>query len=332
MTDHTSKTLWRRLALAGCVAALALPAAAQQARAPKGPIEITVGTSPGGTPDVIMRRVAKMLADEKIVDLPMAVVNRTGGSWTVSNNFVMGKKGDEQIIYCYAAPVFTSPIVQGTANVYDKFTPIAIFVQGDLMVIVQPDQPAKTLKDLMAVAKQKERSIKVAGAQLGATDSQAIGILEKAAGVKFNYVAFDGGGAAMATFLGKNVDIVILNPDEALPHIKAGKAKALAVLSSARRTEPDFKDVPTAKEQGISAEWGQAWGIAGPPGLDPAVAKWWEQKIVQLTNTAAWKKALADNYHRGEVVIGDKLKPWLDAHYKMHLTTLKDLGIAKEQK
>ena len=172
----------------------------------------------------------------------------------------------------------------------------------------------------------------MAGAQLGATDSQAIGIIEKAAGVKFNYVAFDGGGAAVAAFLGKNVDIVILNPDEALPHIKAGKAKALAVLSETRRTEADFKDVPTAKELGINAVWGQSWGIAGPPDMDPAVAAWWEQQITKLVATAAWKKALADNYHRGDFYIGAKLKTWLKQHDDIHMQTLKDLGVAKEVK
>src|SRR3712207_1542898 len=65
-------------------------------KAPTGPIEITSGTSPGGTPDVLMRRAAKILNDEKIITNPLVVQNRTGGSWMVAANWVLNKKGAEK--------------------------------------------------------------------------------------------------------------------------------------------------------------------------------------------------------------------------------------------
>lgn len=334
MPAHASapRTISAFAVAAALSAAVALPTGAfAQERAPKGPIEITVGSSAGGTPDVLMRRVAKVLADERIVENPIVVVNRTGGSWTVASNWVLNKKGDENTLMTLAQPMLTTPIVQGQANVYDRLTPIAMFIQADLVVLVQPNHPANSLKELVEIAKQRPRSVKVAGANVGSTDSMATGLIEKAAGVKMNYVGFDGGGAAQAAFLGGNVDMVILNPDEALPHVKTGKGKILAILSAQRRTEPELKDIPTAKEQGFDVLWGQAWGLAGSPGLDAAIAKWWEGKIAQLAKTQAWADINKSNFLRSEVVTGPALKPWLDDYVRQHVSILQDLGIAKPQ-
>ena len=92
-----ARTLAALLAL-GVVAALAPTPVTAQGKAPTGPIEITVGSSPGGTPDVIMRNVVKIMTEEKIVPNPVVVQNRTGGSWANAYNHVLGKKGDENTL------------------------------------------------------------------------------------------------------------------------------------------------------------------------------------------------------------------------------------------
>ena len=138
--------------------------------APTGPIEITSGTSPGGTPDVLMRRAAKILNDEKIITNPIVVQNRTGGSWTVAANWVLNKKGDPNTVLTIAQPIITTPITQGQPTTYDKITPIGMFIQGDLIIVAQPNSPAKNFKEFVDLAKQRERSVKVAGAQAGSTD------------------------------------------------------------------------------------------------------------------------------------------------------------------
>ena len=94
------------------VAAVALsialaPSAIAQMKAPKGPVEITVGSGPGGTPDVIMRNIVKIMTEEKIVTIPVVVQNRVGGSHSNAYNYVLGKKGDENLLLTLASPVFT---------------------------------------------------------------------------------------------------------------------------------------------------------------------------------------------------------------------------------
>ncbi len=300
------------------------------AEGPKGPVEITVGSSAGGTPDIIMRRVAKILNDEKIVEQPIVIQNRAGGSWTVAANWVLGKKGGYDTLLAIAQPVLTTPIVQGMKNTIDQVVPIAVFVQGDLAVLVQPDAPFKSLSDFIEAARKNPRGLKFAGAQVGGTDQMVVGLLEKATNVKFNYIPYDGGGAATAAFLGRNVDGVVLALDEALPLLQSNKVKALAVLSEKRRTANEFKDVPTAKEQGINLVWGQFWGLAGAPGMEPALAKWWSDRLQKMVATKSWKEMVDANFQRSEFIDYQNAGKYFDEQYKAYLQVLRDLGLSKQ--
>ena len=303
---------------------------AEAAEGPQGPVEITVGTGAGGTPDVIMRRVAKILGEEKLVEQPIVIQNRTGGSWMVAVNWVLSKKGGYDNLMGIAAPVFTTPIVQGLKNAYDQLVPIAVFVQGDLMLVAQPDSPFKSLKDFVDAAKKNPRGLKFSGSQTGSTDHMVVGLLEKAAGVKFNYIPYDSGSAATASFLGKNVDGLVLALDEAMPLIQSGKVKPLAVLTEKRRTNKELKDFPTAKEQGIDLVFGQFWGLSGAPGIDPALVKWWNDRLQKMTAAKAWKDAIDANFQRSDFIDHTKAAGYMENGYKQYLQVLRDLGLAKQ--
>lgn len=311
----------------GLMLTTSLPTMAQT-RAPVGNIEITVGTSPGGTPDVIMRQVARILNDQGIVDLPMVVQNRTGGSWAISANYVIGRPGDENLLYAIAQPVFTTPITQGLDTFHDKITPIAMFVQGDLIVVTHAGSE-ESLSGFIERARAEALSVSVAGAQAGSTDQIAVSLIEDAAGVEFNYIPYDGGSAALAAFLGGNSDLVVLPPSEALPLMEAGQIKPLAVLSEKRRTEAELADIPTAREEGVDAIWGQSWGIAGPPGMDPELARWWSERVGELVQSDAWAAVAAENYWRRDFVGIDDVEAKIEELFNEHLEVLRDLGLAQ---
>ena len=118
-------------------------AAQSEMRAPEGPIEITVGAGAGGSPDVIMRTIAKIMNDEGIVENPIVVQNRTGGGHSNAYNYVLGRPGDENTLLTLASPVFTTPIVQGTPSAIDQVTPIAGFIQSELVLLTTPDSPLR---------------------------------------------------------------------------------------------------------------------------------------------------------------------------------------------
>jgi len=308
---------------------LSSPALAQ-GKAPKGPVEITVGSSAGGTPDVIMRTVVKILSEEKIATVPVAVQNRPGGSWANAYNFVLGKKGDENVLLTLASPVFLTPIQQGQPSVVDQLTPIAGFIQSELVLLVQPNSPYKTMKDLIEAAKANPGKLRVAGAQTASTDHLATALIEKAGGVKLTYIPYDGGSAALASFLGGNVEITYGTLEEGLPVFQSGKARALAIMSAKRRPEAAYKDIPTMKELGYDVEFGQFWGVAGPPGMDPEVAKWWEDKFQKVVATKAWKDGLTQRFQRSDFYGGAKAAQYFKAEQTKFRNLMEAVGLAKK--
>jgi putative tricarboxylic transport membrane protein len=270
---------------------------AQDAGAPEGPIEITVASSAGSTPDVLMRQMAEILNTQGIVENPIVIVNRPGGAWSIGMNYVLERAGDANTLMAFAEPVISTPIVQGAEPSFDDLTALGIFVQTQLVVLAQPDHEANTLAELVEIARAEPGAVLVSGANSGSTDDQVRGLIEQAAGVTLTYVPHDGGGAATATFLGGNTDIITLTIDEALPLIEAGTAKPLAILNEERRTEEGLADIPTATEQGIEVVWGQYFGVMGTGDLDPATVAWWDDKIGQLVETPEWQALAEANYY-----------------------------------
>jgi putative tricarboxylic transport membrane protein len=300
-----------------------------QGKAPKGPVEVTVASGAGGSPDVIIRNVLKIMNDDKIITVPAAVQNRAGGSGAVGYNHVLGKAGDENLLFVINQPVFTTPIMQGTPSVIDQLVPIALFIQSELVFLGQPNGP-KTMKEFVEAAKATPGKMRVAGAQAGGTDNIATALIEKAGGVKLTYVPFDSGSAALAAFLGGNVEGVFATLEEGLQQIQGGKARPLAILSEKRRTEAAYKDVPTAKEQGYEAVFGQEWGVALPPKTDPEVAKWWEDKFRKVVATKAWQDGLAEKFQRSDFIGMDGIKAHNTKMQDMYRALMADIGLAKK--
>jgi putative tricarboxylic transport membrane protein len=298
-------------------------------RAPQGDIEITVGSSAGATPDMLMRGVAKILNDEGLVEQPVVVVNRRGGAWMVASNYVLRRAGDENLLYALVPTIYTVPIVQGLPNTYDRTTPLSYLMKMDLIVLGQPDSPSSDLAELVALAKQRERSVSVAGANVGSTDHMVTALIETTAGVKFNYVPFDGGGGVIATFLGGNVDVITLTVDEAYPLLQAGSVKPLAILSETRREEPELADIPTARELGIDVVWGQDFGLVGAPDLDPQVVAWWDDVLARMVATDAWREFLKESFLLPIYTDSTETRVMMEEMYQRYLAVLRDIGLAK---
>ena len=299
-------------------------------RAPDGDIEITVGSSAGATPDMLMRRVARLLNDEGLVAQPVVVVNRTGGAWVVASNYVLRQGGNENLLFSLVPTIFTTPIVQGLPNTYERVTPLSYLMKIDLVVLGQPDSEIDDLAKLVALAGERDRSVTIAGANVGSTDHMVTALIESAAGVKFNYVPFDGGGGVIATFLGGNVDVITLALDEAYPLLQSGDVRPLAILSEERRTEPDFRDIPTAREQGVDVVWGQDFGIVGPPDLDPAIVAWWDDVVARMVETEAWADMLSENFLRPTYTDSAETTILMEEMYQRYLAVLREVGLAKQ--
>lgn len=336
LTGAGSGSLLRALTLAVSILAVgsfgATSAIAQEMKAPEGEIDLTIGAGPGSGPDLTQRRVADILNKEGLVSNPIVVNNRTGGSWTVASQYVIDHKGDENLLFGMSPTVFATPIVRGVPNFYEQFTPLAVLIAADLLIVVSADSPYQTLQDVVDAAKKEEGAVSVAGANVGSTDHIVTTLLEEAAGVKLNFVPFDGGGGQITSaVLGGATDIGIYPPDEALSLIEGGKFRPLAILSEERHPSPKFSDIPTAKEQGFDIVWDSPQSLALPGDVDPALVAWWDDKIGKMVKSAAWQKVVEDNYYRDAYVPQAEAKAAMDGLYERYHTVLNKLGLAKPQ-
>jgi putative tricarboxylic transport membrane protein len=300
-----------------------------QGKQPSGPIDISVGSSPGGSPDVVMRLVAKIIGEEGITDVPLVIQNRPGGSGSVNYNYVIGRPGDENLVLTLNQSSFTTPMMQGTDPIVGKIVPVADFIQSDLVFMVQPDAPYDTLSEFMAAAKAAPNEIRIAGAQAGGTDNLATALLMREGEVVLTYVPFDGGSVALSTFLGKNVEGVFGTLEEGLPMIMDGRAKPLAIFAAERRTEPDYADVPTAREQGYDIVFGQSWGIGLAPDTDPEVAVWWDGVMRQVVATDTWKNSITEKFQSSEYYGLDRISERHAQLNDLYLGLMQAVGLAK---
>jgi len=333
-SEHRAQSrLLRAFAFSGALLAIGTmttTGALAQGKAPTGEIEITVGSGAGAGPDLTQRRVAKILNDEKIVENPIVIQNRTGGSWTVAANYVLGQKGNENLLFGISPTFFASPIVQGLDPWYKQMTPLAGLLTADLLLVVSANSPFQSLTDLVNEAKKQEASVSVGGANIGSTDHIVTTLLEKAAGIKLNYIPFDGGGGQItSSLLGGAVNMGVYPPDEALSLIEGGQVRPIAILSAERHPSDKFKDVPTAKEQGYDVQWDSPQSLVLPPDADPELVAWWDDKLQKMIATDAWKQMLAENYFRDAYAPASEAGAALEALHKRYFDILTELGLAK---
>ena len=296
---------------------------------PDKPVEFVVQASAGGGSDIFARSIAKILVDEKIVTTPINVVNKPGGSGAVAYSYLNQKKGDPHVIATATSSYVTTP-VQGHSPVsYKNFTNTAVLCVEDYVGVVRADSPYKSLKDLIAAARQKPNGIRVGGSGPAGSDAIIENRLEKAAKVQLNFIVFQSGGEVNAALLGGNVDFASPNPSEATQLVKAGRLRPLAMFSPERLE--GWKDVPTAKEQGIDVVLDQFRAVVAAGGLTKDQSLFWRNAMVKLSQTAAWKKYLQDNGLRPLLKVGDDSEKYLAEQTTFYTEVLTELGMVKKK-
>ena len=292
-----------------CVAAEKFPAKA---------ITVLAGTTPGATVDVSFR--ALMEPTSKILGQPILLVNKPGGGGSVMLNGLYITKPD-----CYTLGVLASGYISN-AHLFkvpyhpvEDFDPILQYTVPQFGLVVRPDSPFKTLKDLITYAKANPKKIKYSTSGVGYPNHLVMMQLEEEANVKWTHVPFEGGQESMVALLGGHVDCS--SQTSALkPFVMAGRARLLATYGEKRN--PSFPDVPTLIEQGYNVVALSYYFIIGPKGLPkdrvkilhdafyeglqkPEVKKTFEQvdMAVSYRNSEDSKKAMMEIYQRSGKIL-----------------------------
>jgi putative tricarboxylic transport membrane protein len=306
-----------------------IPKLAPSTWKPEKPVEFVVQSAAGGGSDIFARTIAKVLADEKIVTVPINVVNKAGGSGAIAYSYLNQKKGDPYVIATVTGSYVTTPIQGHSPVTYKNFTNLAMLAVEDYVGVVRADAPYKSLKELIAAAKQKPNSIRVGGSGPAGSDAIIRHRLEKAAGVKLNFIVFQSGGEVNAALLGGNVDFASPNPSEATQLVKAGRIRPLAVFSPERVAT--LKDVPTAKEQGINVMLDQFRGVAAAGGITNEQSLFWQNAMVRMFQSAGFKKYLDENGLRPLLKVGNEAEKYLAEQNDFYKEVLDELGMIKKK-
>lgn len=295
---------------------------------PEKPITLVVHAAAGGGSDIFARTLSAAFEKEKILAQPIVVENRAGGSGAVAFAYVAGKKNDPYFLLTAVTSFITTPI-QGLSEVTLKdFTPIANFAFDQYLLMVKADSKYKDMKSLIDDAKSKPaKTITAGGTQLGSADSICIYLIEKATGVKFNFIVFNSGGEVNTALLGGKVDIAVTNPGEALELAKAGKVRNLGVFADKRLD--GAADVPTMKEQGVDAIYVQNRGLVAPAGIGAAERKVLEDALLKYTKTDIFKQYVKDNLLTEAWMDGATFDKWLQSEWTRYQPIMQDMGLIK---
>lgn len=308
-------------------AAAPAPKPAASSWRPQRPIEFVVQAAAGGGSDIFARKIADILTRERIVEQPVTVVNKPGGSGAVAYAYLNEKKGDPHFIATATGTYLTTPI-QGQSPVsYRDFTNYAVLAAEDVVAVVRGDAPYRSLTELVEAARARPNGIRFGGSSVGSIDSIAQYRLEKAAGVKFNYITFNSGGEVNAALLGGSVDLATPNPSEANELIKAGRLRALAVFSPERLA--NFPDIPTAREQGFNVVVEQFRGVVGPGGVTQDQALFWESALERVFNSSEFQAYLKENSLRPLPRFGQAALDYIANENEQLTQALREMGVAK---
>lgn len=239
--------------------------AAAQSSYPSRPILMVVPQTAGGTNDIVGRVVSQKLSE--VLGSPVAVENRPGAGGNIGTQFVgkSAKDGYTLLMTISSSQAINPALYKNPGfDPVKDFKPVALIGAVPNVLLAHPDFPAKSVKDLIALAKQKPGHYQYASAGNGTLNHLLGEMLNTMAGIELQHVPYKGVAPALNDVLGGQLPLVFASLPSSLSHIKAGKLKPLAV-SSARRS-PTLPDVPALSEA-VPGYSGTLWiGLFAPAG------------------------------------------------------------------
>lgn len=277
------------LAALGLILGFPLSSAAQEY--PTKPVRLIVPFPPGGSNDVVGRMVAQQLSER--LGQQVVVDNRAGAGGTIGTDAASQAAPDGYTLLAISLAHAVNPWLYKTR--YDSiksFAPVAIFATGPNVLVVHPDLPVNSVKDLLALAKERPGKILYATAGVGSFQHLGAELFKLMAQVNTVHVPYKGGGPAMVDLIGGHVHYQLGSLIQTTPHIRSGKLKALATGGAKRN--PILPDIPTVSEAGVPGyEANNWWGVVAPAGTPKAVVERLSKAVAEALNSEQLKKAFA---------------------------------------
>ena len=284
-------TIVRLFAMLAACAAIA-PSTADAQQWPSRPIQVIVPFAAGGSTDVAARLVGQHLS--RVLGQQVVVENKTGANGNLGTELAAKAAPDGHTILIVPESIVSNPHVYKVS--YDArkdFTPVIQISRQPIVLAAHPELGAKTIPELVALAKQQPGMRFATGSGAGSPQHMVTAWFAKLAGIQLEQVSYRGGGQAINDLIAGHVKLGTLGSTPLIPHYKAGKLLLLAQSTAAR--SPALPNVPTFQEAGVGLASDQWLGVFVPAGTPPAVVARLNAEVGKALAEPAIKKNLEDS-------------------------------------
>ncbi|NWF92413.1 MAG: tripartite tricarboxylate transporter substrate binding protein [Syntrophaceae bacterium] len=235
---------------------------------PTRPVVLVIPFGAGGSHDLTARAVTSVAAD--YLGQPILVQLKPGGGGAIASEFVYKAAPDGYtLLFGGTGPNTTLPAIENRSKGPDDFVAVCRVNYSPAVIVARPNAPFKTFKEMLTWAKANPGKLIFGNTGPWGAGDLSWKMIVKETGIEAKNVPHDGGGPALVAVLGGHVDVSGLFTAQTLPHIQAGKLRALAVTDT--RRDPSLKDVPTCKEEGVNVVYLMWRGVLAPKGTPRAV-------------------------------------------------------------
>ena len=301
---------------------------------PTRPVEFVVPAGTGGGADQMARLLQGVISKNNLMKQPLIVVNKSGGAGAEGFLAIKESKGDPHKLIITLSNLFTTPLATGVPFNWKDMTPVAMLALDQFVLWVNAETPYKTAKEyLEAVKAGGPNKFKMGGTGSKQEDQIITVAIEKAAGVKFTYIPFKGGGDVAVQLVGKHIDSSVNNPIEAVAQWRAGKLRPLCVMDDERmpyKTKVtdtmSWNDIPSCKQSGVDVDYLMLRGIFMPAGATKEQVDYYVELFKQVRGTADWKKFMEDGAFNTTFMTGADYTKWVEKAESTHRNLMRDAG------
>ncbi|MEH2483218.1 putative tricarboxylic transport membrane protein [Nitrobacteraceae bacterium AZCC 2146] len=304
--------------------AVCMPGLADAAWQPVKPIEFIATAGPGGGTDNFARAVQGIITKHKLIEQPIVVVNKAGGSGAEGFTYLKAMAGDPYKVVFGTSNAWTQPMVSKVAFKHTDLTPIAAMVQDEFLLWVKQDAAYQNVSDYLKAVAAKPGDFKMGGAQSKDTDEVLTRMIDKAAKVKFTYIPFKSGAEAAVQLAGGHIDSHVNNPSESIGHWKGNTQRPLCVFSPHRLPDgpkvtqtQNWHDIPTCVESGLDIPQFQQPRTVWLPGKVTAdQAAFYVDLVKKVQNTPEWKEYIDRTSQTDTFLTGNTLSKFIEEDVK----------------
>ena len=294
--------------LGGSVLALAMACASAQTTStgsgpvyPSRPIRLVVPQSAGGSTDLVARPLAQRVGDA--LKTSIVVDNRPGAGSIIGTDIAAKAPPDGYTLLAVAASFSMSPSLYKKLpfDPVNDFAPISLLSSLPNILVVHPAQPVKSVKDLLAYAKAQPGKLNYSSSGVATGTHMSMELFKHMTGISMVHIPYKGGAPSVTALLSSEVQLCFATISTALPHVKSGRLRALAVSTARRATAAP--EVPTIAESGVPGYDYASWiGLLAPAKTPPAIVARWHTESARVMQMPEMKTLLQ---HEGSEPVGN---------------------------